>query len=674
MAKISLDDKQFNSGVDKSERSFSNFGKKVTGVIAGLGITKLAKDTLKLGIDTLAMSETSGIAWETLLGSQEKSKKMLDDIAKFAATTPFEKMGVDNMAKQLHNAGFQGKDLFDQLTKFGDIGGAFGVQAASLEEMVRQYSQVKQAGVAYTEDLNILQDRGIPIYKAIAEELGINTSEVKKWASEGKISADIYQKALDNIANSVEGGMAKQSKSFTGMVSTFKDGLAELAAKLSEPIFDLLKQGLEFIQPKLDSFVKTLGEEGLVAALDGVSPILGDMARILGEVGQAVLDLGGFIADNIEPIGLFASTLGGALLALKGFTIIQSLAGIIGGAIGAITTFMGAVKGATLAQTLWNIAIMIGASPVIIIIAVIGALVGAFIYLWNTSDGFREFWINLWENIKTFCINAWEAIKQFFSETVPQIIENIVNWFQQLPGKFKAWFDGVIDKVVNWATQMKQKATETAKNFIDNVINWIQQLPGRIWTWLSNTIQKAQQWANDMGNKAKQAAKSMVDNVVNGIKDLPNKVMSTGKNIVQGLWNGISGAAGWLYGKVKGFATGILDNMKSALGIHSPSREAAKQVGKWLPPGIEDGMEKAMPDLDEFVQNSMYGMITPDTMNSKGLFSNGSTSQNNPTMIFNGPLLEVKTDGQMDRKTIDYLYEELAYRIQKDRFAVGIKG
>ena len=105
IGKISLDDKNFNSGVDKSEKKFTGFGKTVTGVVAGLGIGKLAKDTIKLGIDTNAMAETSGIAWTTLLGSQEKSKKMLDDIAKFAATTPFEKMGVDNMAKQLHNAG-----------------------------------------------------------------------------------------------------------------------------------------------------------------------------------------------------------------------------------------------------------------------------------------------------------------------------------------------------------------------------------------------------------------------------------------------------------------------------------------------------------------------------------------------------------------------------------------
>ena len=289
IGKISLDDKNFNSGVDKSEKKFTGFGKTVTGVVAGLGIGKLAKDTIKLGIDTNAMAETSGIAWTTLLGSQEKSKKMLDDIAKFAATTPFEKMGVDNMAKQLHNAGLSGDDLFNQLTKFGDIGGAFGIQSASLEEMVRQYSQVQQAGVAYTEDLNILQDRGVPIYKALSKVLGISTADVKKWASEGKISAEVYQQALDDVAKGVEGGMAAQSKSFTGMISTFKDGMAELAGILAKPIFDGIKQALEVIQPKLDTFIQVLGTEGLGAALESITPGLSTFVITVGLIASAVL-------------------------------------------------------------------------------------------------------------------------------------------------------------------------------------------------------------------------------------------------------------------------------------------------------------------------------------------------------------------------------------------------
>lgn len=758
MAKISLDDKQFNNGVDKSERSFSSFGKKVTGVIAGLGITKLAKDTVRLGIDTLAMSETSGIAWETLLGSQEASKKMLDDIAKFAATTPFEKMGVDNMAKQLHNAGFQGKDLFTQLTKFGDIGGAFGVQAASLEEMVRQYSQVKQAGVAYTEDLNILQDRGIPIYKAIAEELGINTAEVKKWASEGKISADIYQKALDNIASSVEGGMAKQSKSFTGMVSTFKDGLAELAAKLSEPIFDFLKGALETVQPIMDQFIKTLGEEGLIAAISELSPGLGDIARLVGEVGKVMAAGVKFVIDNKEAFLLLGSAVLGASLALKAFAAYQAVVTFITGMVTAIKTFVGAAKAATVAQTLLNMVLL--ANPIGLVIAAIGALVGAFLYFWTTSEGFREFWINLWETIKMAFQTAWDTMMSFFTETIPgwiegmkswfmglpewfgqlwenvkqwfvtkwneiwtfltetipmwienivtwwnelpskigealgfalasvvkwgydlgiylqekipEIIENVNNWFSELPGKIWNWLLDTYNKAVKWGSDMKAKADEAARNFIERCINWFNQLPGRIWTWLTNTINKVIEWKDNMVAKGEAAAKETVESVVDGFSDLPSKIYDIGKNMVEGLWNGIKGMKDWISNKVSGFMGGIVEGAKKALGIHSPSRVFARQIGEWIPPGIGMGIDNAMPELQDTMDQNMLGLASSvDLGSSVGTLSSTSTTPTSQPIN-----LSLNIENFYNNNNDDV--EELTYRIadvlKEQKLALGILG
>ncbi|MGL4453791.1 MAG: tape measure protein [Sarcina sp.] len=651
MAKISIDDKNFNSGVDKSEKKFSGFGKTVTGVIAGLGIGKLAKDTIKLGIDTNAMAETSGIAWTTLLGSQEKSKKMLDDIAKFAATTPFEKMGVDNMAKQLHNAGLSGDDLFKQLTKFGDIGGAFGIQSASLEEMVRQYSQVQQAGVAYTEDLNILQDRGVPIYKALSETLGISTADVKKWASEGKISAEVYQEALDNVAKGVEGGMAAQSKSFSGMVSTFKDGMSELAGILAKPIFDGIKQALEIIQPKLDTFIQVLGAEGFGAALDSITPGL---------------------SDFVKYAGLIASALLGALTAMKLFAAYTAFVTFITGIVTAVKTFVGAAKAATLAQTLWNMVLL--ANPIGLVIAAIGLLVGAFVYLWTTSEEFRNFWINLWETVKTVCINAWEGLKTFFSVTIPSIIESISNWFSELPGKIKKWFDATIGKAIEWANGMLQKAAQASRGFISKVIEFFQQLPMKVWNWLLNTINKAAQWAKDMGDKAKEGAKNMVDNVVNGIKELPNKVMEAGKNIVKGLWNGISGMGGWLYDKVKGFATGILDNMKEALGIHSPSREAKKQIGQWIPPGIGEGIEGAMPKLDSLLQTNMDSLVGDVNINKSKTIPSLFSSNNSVRNGINPINLTIDNFYNNTDKDIEQLADDLLYYIQKQNIGVGTLG
>ena len=174
-----------------------------------------------------ALKETSQATWTTLLGSQEEAIAQLDRIEKFAASTPFSQMGVDQMAKYLHNAGYEGEAVFDQLTKIGNMGSAFGVQEDSLVEMTRQFSQVQQAGVAYTEDLNILQERSIPILEALAEQTGLTVAEIKKMASEGKISADMYNQALESIAETTDGAMKLQSETFSGMMSTLQDNLTQ---------------------------------------------------------------------------------------------------------------------------------------------------------------------------------------------------------------------------------------------------------------------------------------------------------------------------------------------------------------------------------------------------------------------------------------------------------------
>ena len=86
-----------------------------------IAIGTLATGMLALGIKTNASLETSTTSWTTLLGTQEQAKSMIEDITNYAAKTPFSKMGVDEMAKQLYNAGFAGGDLFNQLTKFGNM-------------------------------------------------------------------------------------------------------------------------------------------------------------------------------------------------------------------------------------------------------------------------------------------------------------------------------------------------------------------------------------------------------------------------------------------------------------------------------------------------------------------------------------------------------------------------
>src|SRR6476620_8870785 len=143
--------------VGKAGKGFGAFGLalKGAGIVAGLvesGVATLGAVVGKTGFEYNSMVENSTVAWTTLLGSQEKAKQQIQDIANFAAKTQFGTQQVDAMAKYFYNAGIAGKDLFDQLTRIADVSGAYNISADNAKELARQMAQVDQAQVAYTED------------------------------------------------------------------------------------------------------------------------------------------------------------------------------------------------------------------------------------------------------------------------------------------------------------------------------------------------------------------------------------------------------------------------------------------------------------------------------------------------------------------------------------------
>lgn len=807
--------------------SISSIAKKCATALGGLFILDKVKDyateVVKTGISYNAMSEQAQVAWATILGSQSKASQMMKDIEKYAAETPFSKMGVDAMAKQLTNAGFHGKALFDQLTKFGNMGSAFGIQEDSLKEMVRQYSQVQQAQVAYTEDLNILQDRGIPIFKALGEVMGVPVSQVKKLASEGKVTSEVYNKAIDSIASHTTGAMENQSKTFSGMMSTLEDNLTMLAGALAKPIFDKMKDNLQGLMPKLEEFTTLVGKEGIGNAISTMFPQLKPLVDFFTSIANvlttvvipALLSFGGWIASNIGPISFLATTIGGAVLAFKGFMIVKGIVSAFQEAQLAIALFSMNAEGATIAQGAFNgmltlgetvVALLTGKvtlaalaqeawnavmamNPIGLLVMAIGALVAAFIYFWNTSESFRNFWIGLWDAVKNACITAWNSICTFFTDTIPNAFNSIINffksdwkeillfivnpfagafmlaykhcdgfrnfinnlvnnikmffvngfnnmktsvinfatnalltiqtwgtnvwnffavtipswitnifnwfnelpykigfalgfvvtkiimwgvgvwnylmtnvpiwinnvgtWFSELPGKIWTWLCDSINKVAAWGSEMWNKATTIASQFISDCINYICQLPGKIWTWLCitinkvsawgsqmwarakaiasqfvsdcinyicqlpgkiwtwlcNAISKVAAWGSNLWNTGKNAALRLVHAVVDTVKSIPGKMISIGRNIVHGVWNGITGAAGWFKSKIHDFFGGIVDGAKSALGIHSPARKMIP-IGKYTVEGTEVGMSKQFPKMQEKFKGKVHGLVS----------------------------------------------------------------
>ena len=224
----------------------------------------------------------------------------------------------------------------------------------------------------------------------------------------------------------------------------------------------------------------------------------------------------------------------------------------------------------------------------------IAALVVAFIVLWNKCDEFRQFWIDLWQEIKDIFFTVWDAVKSFFTEKIPEMFNNLLQWFIELPDNIAYWLGFALGKIIAWCITLPQKAREAGKAFLENVINFFKNLPSRIATWLLNAAVKVVEWRSRLIEKGKAAAKGLLQAVVNGLKELPHKMLSIGVNIVKGLWNGIQNMIGWFKNKIHSFFSGIVDGAKSALGIHSPSKKFA-WIGKMCIEGFEDPFDDYDP-------------------------------------------------------------------------------
>lgn len=187
-------------------------------------------------------------------------------------------------------------------------------------------------------------------------------------------------------------------------------------------------------------------------------------------------------------------------------------------------------------------------------------------------------------------------------------VNAVVNFFKTLPSKVWTCFTNTLSKITAWGSRMLSIGKQKALAFLNAVISTIQKLPSRIWSWLSQAAQKVVNWGVQLVRKGKKAATDLFNAIVNKIKEIPSKLLSLGKDIVEGLWNGIKNAKDWLVDKIKDFAGGITDGIKDALGINSPSVVMMK-LAKFVPQGFGLGIEKNTKYAVRAV-NSMGGKVT----------------------------------------------------------------
>ena len=204
--------------------------------------------------------------------------------------------------------------------------------------------------------------------------------------------------------------------------------------------------------------------------------------------------------------------------------------------------------------------------------------------------------------IWTHLVNAVTKVVQWgqqmlsnASTAMSNMLSKVNSIIQELPGKIWTHLVNAVNKVVAWGQQMVSNASTAASNMLSKVASTLQQLPGKVWDYLSQAAQKVVTWGSQLAQKGAAAATQLFNSIVNGLASLPNKMAEIGSNIVSGIWNGISSGWNWLTNKVSSLANSLLDAAKDALGINSPSKEFADEVGRWIMPGVGKGLDKSMP-------------------------------------------------------------------------------
>ena len=456
---------------------------------------------------------------------------------------------------------------------------------------------------------------------------------------------------------SVLGGFRKTAGNVIGIVPKVVEGFQLLsggAGTFSEVL------ALEF--PKLAGIItKVTGSFGTLA-----STISGVFTKIGAVVGPAISKIASLISSIGPTIAGIGAVIGGAVMAVTnffgmlkdGFSWVKEALMVIGIAIAAVgAVILGAP--ALVAAVVAGIVAAVATLVVVIkdhwtqivdffkgIPDKIGEVVDSIVawfqelpgristWLTNTITAISEWGSELYTNITTFVSEAISAVGDWFAQLpykigyalgtaigtiiqwginvkdwvtteLPKIIQSVVDWFAQLPGRIWTWLVNTVNNVIQWGQNLYSTMTTAATNAINSVTSWFQQLPGKIWTWLVNTVTKVGQWAIDLKNKGVEAAQSLVNAVIDGVSSLPGKMKEVGVNIVNGVWSGICSAKDKFVSDVKSFFSGIVDGVKDALDINSPSRVMKKEVGRWIPPGVGEGIEEEMPELYDQTDEEM---------------------------------------------------------------------
>ncbi|MDE6748598.1 MAG: phage tail tape measure protein [Lachnospiraceae bacterium] len=333
--------------------------------------------------------------------------------------------------------------------------------------------------------------------------------------------------AIANCDGSAEGMAATMQDNLAGQFTILKSQLQELAISFGEILMPAIRQIVTWIQGFVD---KLNGMD------EGTKKVVTTVALFVAALGPVLIIIG----KVISAVGTI-------------MTIIPKIAGVIN----VVKTAFAALNTTMLAN------------PIFLIIAAITALVVAFIYLWNNCDGFREFWINLWEIVKDAAVTAWNAIKSFFAEVWEAIKNIFFTVFEAIKMLVTTYFEIyriIIETVFNVIETVITTVWEAVKGIFTTVLGVIQTIVMTHFNIYKTIIETVMTIIKTVITTVWETIKTVVTTVLDAIKTIFTTVWDAIKTIISAALSGIKGLITGDFTAVKESITIIMNTIKSTIG------------------------------------------------------------------------------------------------------------
>lgn len=606
-ASLTLDMKDYENGLNQAENQANKAGIKITGVFNELGnsaddtgkkvgdlsngftvmkgvLANLAGNYLSSAIDGIKNLAGEAISSSDSLKKFESTmqfagydgtqiEKARDDMKEYADKTVYDLQTISNTTAQL---AANGVPDYEKLTEAaGNLNAVAGGNSDTFRSVAMVLTQTAGAGKLTTENWNQLANAIPGASGKIQEALQANgayTGEFRDAMAKGQITADEFNQTIMSL------GFTDAAQQAATSTDTFEGAVGNLQAAVTDGLMKIYD---------------AIGSENITGFINNISDFV---SNVIPPIETAV----SWFIDNLPQIAPLLTGIGTGLGVILVAQKVEAM-------VTAFQAWKAATEGMTIAQAALN-AVQL-ANPIGLIIGLIAALVAGFITLWNTSDSFRNFWIGLWDGIKTVVGTVVDAIVGFFTETLPNGIKVVIDWFANLPAN-----------IANLLGQLIQKVSSAARSIIESIPQFILQMLNGFGLAIKQLLEMGKKWVNALKD---------------GIKSLDP--VAWGRDLIEGFISGLREK----WEKLKSTVSNIAGSIKELLGFSEPEKGPLSNFHTYAPDMMELFMQ-GINDNKKALQNTVMDafdfqnlITTPEMKSGDEISGRGGQMNGLATNVWN---------------------------------------